>query len=98
MVWLNINKKYFDENKEKFNKEAISEYGEEEGRENYLINIDIDTTTIEEINENIITVCNKNEFGIIYIDIKLEEDDIIDLIKVITKKMNKIKAFLETLK
>ena len=99
MVYLNINKDFFDKNKESMNKEAIEEMGDE-GKDSYLFN-DNEDGVIEEIDEEASTInikCETSQLGYISMDIKVDSEDLLSLIELAVKKLNKFKTVLEGLK
>ena len=95
-----MNKSFVEKNLKKWNEEAISDLGEEEGKDT-LIYHDETIGAIEEINydKGTITVMAENsDFGNIYIDIKLDTENLLELIEFAVKKLNKFKSILESLK
>ena len=103
-VYINIDKVFFEKNKEKMEKEAIKQYGtEEKSRLVYAISeVQADTVNarIDEIDadSNTITLVAETELGSFWITAEMNVDQLIDLIEVATKKLNKAKTLLETIK
>jgi len=100
MVFISMDKKFVDKNLQKWNRKAIEEYGEESGKECYLYE-DEEVASIDEIDENgnwIKIVCETSPIGYISMYVDLDTDDLIRLIEIAVKKMNKFKNILESLK
>ena len=97
MVYLSLDKEFFEKNIKSMNQEAISELGEE--GKNVLRFSDGFNGKIEEITGDIINiVIDHPKLGYISVDVKLDEDDYIKFIENINKKLNKFKTLLESLK
>lgn len=98
MVYLNLDKEFFEKNIKSMNQEAISELGDVDGK-NMLTYSDNIIAKIEEIDGDIINVVMQHpKLGYISMEIKLDEDDYIKFIENINKKLNKFKTLLESLK
>lgn len=98
MVYLSLNKEFFEKNIKKMNQEAITELGEEEGK-NILQFSDEFQGYIDEIDGNLIDVTIEHpNLGNIYIPIKLDDDDYIKIIENVTKRLNKFKSLVESMK
>lgn len=98
VAYLNLEKAELTEEKQKeANKASISEIGDE-GKNRLRFDPE-DHTRIEEITEDgVINVISESSFGYISLDVKLDDEDLITLIGLITKRMNKFKAVIEGLK
>lgn len=99
MAYLNLEKAELTPEKiAEANKAAIDELGSPEAKEQLRFDPE-DLTRIEEITEDgTINVISESKLGYISIDVKLDDEDIITLIGLITKRMNKFKAVIEGLK
>lgn len=97
MLYLAIDKEFFDKNKQKFLKEAKKDDLED----TYLIVDERAIGKIEEFdfeNSTIIATIENSKIGYIDIKIKLETEDLIKLIEFAVKKLNRFKNILESLK
>jgi hypothetical protein len=95
-----MNKEFVNKNLKNWNDEAISELGEEEGKDCYLY-MDSENARIEEIDEEngeLHIACETSKLGYISLDVELRADDLLDLIEIAVKKLNKFKTVLEGLK
>jgi hypothetical protein len=98
MVYLNIDKEFFEKNKNKAEKQSIEELGDE-GKNNLIFDIINDEVNIEEIDDTgKISISSKSDFGWVYTDVKLDNDDMLRLIELFVKKLNKFKSLLESIK
>ncbi len=104
-VFVDIDEMFLEKNKEKMEKEAIEQYGKEDGKSHFVYSLsemsaDTVNTRIEEINadSNTITLVADTELGSFWITAEMNVDQLIDLIEVATKKLNKAKTLLETIK
>ena len=104
-VFIDIDEEFLAKNKEKMNEEAKKEYGTEDGESRFVYTIsesqaDTVNTRIEEIDadNNTITVVADTELGSFWITAEMNVDQLIALIEVATKKLNKAKTLLETIK
>ncbi len=100
MVYLNLTKSEFSAEKlNSANKEAISEMGDEDGKDSLLFDKDGDKMEISEINDDgSISVTSDGPLGYIDITVKLTDEDIINMVSMLVKRLNKFKAVLEGLK
>jgi len=98
-VNVSINEKYFEQYKKEAKEQSIADFGEEENTDLYFknlrdnieyLNIDSNTETIE---FNIST-----ELGYVNFEWSPDSEDLVDLITIATKKMNRIKTVFETMK
>ena len=97
MVYLNIDSEYFEKNKDKFLKTAKEEFGDENSK-SYLY-IDEIEGQISEIEDNKIFITIENSpIGYISMDVSISTDDLVKLLEIAVKKMNKYKTVLESLK
>lgn len=88
MVYLELNKKFVDENLEKWNEEAILNFGEE-GRDKYFYS-DNEIGTIRHIDQKsdkITIICRHSKLGFISMDVKLDIQDLLFLWYIKVKKM-----------
>ena len=103
-VFIDIDEEFLAKNKEQMKEAAIDHYGTD-GKtqliytlsESQADNVD---TRIEEIDadSNTITVVAETELGSFWITAEMNVDQLIALIEVATKKLNKAKTLLETIK
>ena len=110
-VFIDIDEEFLAKHKEQLKEAAIDHYGtgtdgktqliytisEEQADEEQADNVD---TRIEEIDadNNTITVVAETELGSFWITAEMSVDQLIALIEVATKKLNKAKTLLETIK
>ena len=104
-VFVDIDGEFLEKNKEKMKEEAKLNYGTEDGKSRLIYAIsdaqaDNVNTRIEEIDadSNTITLVAETELGSFWITAEMNVDQLIDLIEVATKKLNKAKTLLETIK
>ncbi len=99
-MYININGKFFDTNREKAKKTNIEQIGEADQKTEDTLQWDDLSSSIEdmEITENNINVSLSNELGWFSIDIPLDTNDFVKLIELAVKKFNKMKATFEGLK
>jgi len=99
MVYLNIDKEFFEKNKASANEKAKEELDEESGENCYLFDLKDEECYIEEIEKDgTLKIISKSELGYIYFDIKLDEDDYTNLVQILVSKLNKFKNIMESLK
>ena len=105
-VFIDIDEEFLAKHKEQLKEAAIDHYGTGTDGKTQLIytiseeqadNVD---TRIEEIDadSNTITVVADTELGSFWITAEMNVDQLIALIEVATKKLNKAKTLLETIK
>ena len=104
-VFVDIDGEFLEKNKEKMKEEAKLNYGTNDGKSRLVYAIsdaqaDNVNTRIEEIDadSNTITVVADTELGSFWITAEMSVDQLIQLIEVATKKLNKAKTLLETIK
>ena len=100
MVYISMDKEFVDMNLRNWNKKAIEEFGEEEGKEAYLFrdgSYGVIAEFDDEKGELVIDV-EDSKIGFMSIPVKLSINDYIDLIQLAVKKLNKFKNILESLK
>ena len=104
-VFVDIDGEFLAKHKEEMKKEAEKQYGTEDGKSQLIYAIseaqaDTVNTRIEEIDadSNTITLVAETELGSFWITAEMNVDQLIDLIEVATKKLNKAKTLLETIK
>ena len=100
MVYLSLEKEFVDKNLEKWNKDAIEELGREGGKYSYLY-YDDEKAKIDEIDEEhnrILIACETSKVGYISMEVELTAEDLLRLIEIAVKKLNKFKTILEGLK
>jgi hypothetical protein len=106
MAYVNLSESYIEKNRKKAKEEAISNFGDEDGKDN-LVFVDTEKDRaendaldhIEEIDEDgSITITSESKLGYISIDIQLTDEDFITLIGIAVKRLNKFKNVLESLK
>jgi hypothetical protein len=95
---MNLNKEFIDKNLESMNKNALSRFGDVDGKNDYLFEDGVHGT-IEEIDDNRFGIIVDNpELGFFTVDIDLDDNDLVRLLEMAVKKMNKFKNLLESLK
>ena len=105
-VFIDIDEEFLAKHKEQMKEAAIDHYGIGTDGETQLIyaiseeQADTVDTRIEEIDadNNTITVVADTELGSFWITAEMNVDQLIALIEVATKKLNKAKTLLETIK
>ena len=95
MVYLNLDKEFLEKNEKDMEQLAIDENGED-AKGN--LRFDEDIYGDIDIEGNIVSISVSTKAGFIDVDARLDEDDYIKLIENITKKMNKLKNIMESLK
>lgn len=97
MVYLCLDKEFVNNNLKKWNEQAISTIGED-GKDDYLFTDD-EPVRISDITEDSISlICETSKIGYICLELKLDSDDLLSLIELAVKKLNKFKTVLEGLK
>ena len=103
-VFIDIDEEFIAKNKEKLKDAAIETYGtDDKTRLVYTLSeahADTVNVRIEEIDadNNTITVAADTEIGTFWLTAEMNVDQLIALIEVATKKLNKAKTLLETIK
>ena len=105
-VFIDIDEEFLAKQKEQMKEAAIGHYGIGTDGKTQLIyaiseeQADTVDTRIEEIDadNNTITVVAETELGSFWITAEMNVDQLIALIEVATKKLNKAKTLLETIK
>ena len=104
-VFVDIDGEFLAKHKGQMKEEAEKEYGTEDGETRLIYAIseaqaDTVNVRIEEIDadSNTITLVADTELGSFWITAEMNVDQLIDLIEVATKKLNKAKTLLETIK
>ena len=105
-VFIDIDEEFLAKHKEQMKEAAIDHYGTgTDGKTQLIYTIseeqaDTVDTRIEEIDadNNTITVVADTELGSFWITAEMNVDQLIALIEVATKKLNKAKTLLETIK
>ena len=105
-VFIDIDEEFLAKHKEQMKDAAIDQYGSGTDSKTQLIytiseeQADTVDTRIEEIDadNNTITVVADTELGSFWITAEMNVDQLIALIEVATKKLNKAKTLLETIK
>ena len=104
-VYLNIDSEFLERKRQEMEKAAKDDFGSEDGKSRLVYAIseeqaDAVNTRIEEIDadSNTITVVAETELGDVWLTAELTIDQLISLIEVATKKLNKAKTLLETIK
>ena len=104
-VFVDIDETFLAKHKEEMNLEAKKEYGTDDGETRLIYAIseaqaDTVNVRIEEIDadSNTITLVADTELGSFWITAEMNVDQLIQLIEVATKKLNKAKTLLETIK
>ena len=98
MVYLNLNKQYLEKTKEKANKLAISEMGDD-CKDLLMWDLNDKEVVIDQIEEDgTIDAHSDSDIGYVSFKVKLTDDDLIAIITIMNKRMNKFKNVLESLK
>jgi len=97
-MYINIDSKFLDKNREKANKEAIANVGEEDGKDSLVFNLDKESIESIEVDEDNLRVSIANDLGYFGIDIPLNDFLMQNIISEVIKRMNKFKTMLEALK
>lgn len=99
MVYVNIEKEFFEKNKEAAAKKAIKEFDEEGGKDILYFDVKDNETRIDGIEDDgTINVVSDSKLGYISFDVKLSDDDYIEFAGLIIKKLNKFKSAIESVK
>ena len=99
-MYVNLNKLFLDKNTKEGIATAIEQIGEDDGKDQIVFESVINGDTIEDmkINDTDIDVTVSNELGWFSFKIPLDNKVMEDLLNVVIKRMNKIKALIESLK
>ena len=97
-IYINLKKDFLTRTKQSANKKAIDELGEEEGINSLLYPELPAKVEIEEITEHSLLLSVSSELGFFSIDVELGQEELIELISIAVKKLNKFKGILESLK
>jgi len=97
-MYVRLNEKFLEKTKEEAKETAISQMGDEDGKDNLLWEDTVGKIEIEEITDEYICVSIDSKLGYFSVDIPLTSDVLEDLLGVVIKKMNKIKTMLESLR
>ena len=98
-MYMNLDKKFVDDNLSKWNKDAIEEFKDMEGKENNYLFSDEYEGSVDQIKEDSISIIiDHPKLGFISTEIKMDKDDMLSLLEMAVKKMNKFKTLLESLK
>ena len=99
-TWIRLDKAFLDKSAKEAEELSISEMGKEDGKGYLTYNFDESTVEIEEIDESDSTIIirSNTELGDVYLTARLDIEDLITLIEVATKKLNKVKTVLEAVK
>lgn len=102
MVYIDLNKGFLDNNRASAQKEAENTYGNYTESKTQLIFSDLikeDEYEITEITQDgEVSINFTNELGYFSFDFNLDYDQLVELIAVLVKKLNKMKAVVEGLK
>jgi hypothetical protein len=101
-LYLDLDKSFLEKNRSKMEEEAEKSDGEK----SHLVlelsdnQADVFTSKIEEIDDesNTITLVADGDFGSVWLTAELSIDQLIQLLEVATKKLNKVKTVLEAVK
>jgi len=93
MVYVNINKEFFEKHKKEYEDEAKAD-----GVEDSYTYTDEIEGEVEEICDDSISIKVDNDMGYISMDVKLTVEDWVSLVELAVKKLNKFKTVLEGLK
>ena len=101
MTYINIDRKVLKKKEEEANKKAISEMGDEEGKDSLMFdseNIKEDGCYVSDINGENISITLESD--IVYVDLTatLSDEHIIKIVELATKKLNRLKTVMEGLK
>ncbi|MDO8623184.1 MAG: hypothetical protein Q7R52_02965 [archaeon] len=100
MSYISIDKEFFEKTKEKAFEREKEQNGED--AKSYLYedkNLGSETITIDEIQDNgTISFNIINDLGYFSFELPLDDDNLIGIVSIITKRLNKFKSVLESLK
>lgn len=96
-MYINIDEKFFEENKEKAREESIANIGDE-GKENLIFDTEKDNIDHIEVDNDMLTIGINTELGYFSLDIPIDSFLIETIIGEVIKRMNKFKTMLEALK
>ncbi|MEK6883630.1 MAG: hypothetical protein AABY22_28640 [Nanoarchaeota archaeon] len=99
MVYFNLNKSEFTEEKQKeYEKLSIEEMGIEDGKGFLRIQDDSVKGKISDWEEECIIVDIESPIGFISLEVRFDSEDLYKLIEIAVKKLNKFKTLLESVK
>lgn len=95
-MYLSLDKSFLEKTMASANKDAITEFGDD-GKD-LLLYKNLDDTNVEiEVTESTINISFDNKLG--FFSMEIPTDEVMeDIVAMAIKKMNKIKALMETLK
>jgi hypothetical protein len=94
-MYITLNEEYLDKTRKEAKKEAESN----EMKDNLMYDgTGTDVITIEEVTDTEIHISVENKLGYFTIDVPITTDFLEDIVALSIKKMNKIKALLESVK
>lgn len=96
MVYMWINKNYFEKNKQAALEKCIEETGEKENPD-YVFDLKENSQDVG-IEENKLTVDVSSDVGTVFIEIPLTIELLSQILEYTSKRINKIKALLEAAK
>ena len=99
MVYITANKEFVEKTSEKANKDAISEFhGEDEPGKSLLWDLEDQYSEIEITEDGRIKVVSDSKFGFISVDVALTSEDLVKIVELVVKRLNKFKNVIEGLK
>jgi len=92
-MYINLDKKYLESNKKKMELEAI-EVMSDEGSNKLLIQ-DLNDEVEYEFSSGDITLSSDSDLGYISVDYKLSDEEMMDIVRHMQRKANKIKELIK---
>ena len=93
-MYIDLDKKYLEKHMKEMNKKAIEEFGEEDGKDN-LLNQDCKCKTEYEFNDGKILFNLDTDVGFISFEYTLTDDQMMDIVRHMQDKANKIKEIIK---
>jgi len=100
VVYLYLKTEEFDKQREAAKKRAIDAWGEEDGKDNLLWELQLTYQLKEspEFKDGKMTIGGETEIGYVSIDFELGLDIVVAIIEFYQKRLNKLKTVLEGVK
>lgn len=94
-MYINLNKKYLEDNKKQMAKDAISNIGNPEGKDNLLCEDIKDSIEGLEFKDGCLSVDIENGFGWFSFDVDIDDDIAFQIIEHMKKKGQEIKRLID---
>ena len=98
MMYITLRKSYLERTMEEANKRAIKEYGEEDGVDRLLWDIDRESIKLKIEEGGVIHLLSDSQLAFITLSYKLNVDEQIKIVEQVVKRLHKIKSMLDALK